>query len=199
MRWHGNRTIKVFKGTIYYARAGQGRYIVIYYHRRSKVSGVPTIHIELRLTNPDQCRRNHLGDLHQVLKSDTPSIFKKNVKFAFVDRNTFNRKLDAAAGRQVRKFNGRRSPYANCRNGWRRRIRYMLGRELVGDAYEVKRDLFQQVWVQNCIDAKLPIFFGHTTESLPVNILSGRVKQAWPRPLPYNNKCENMPKWKIED
>ncbi len=158
MKWHAQREVTGVYETTYFGKPWERRNPTIYSDLPSKISGKPTIHIEVRLFGVAVCDRYGARTLDEIAELDREGIILRNLGLAFVETNRFRKNLKTAADRKTPAHLRRVIGQYQARRSWERSLQQSLGREMVGGSYRASRPLLAQLKVQDCMDAKLAIF-----------------------------------------
>lgn len=114
---HTRRGSKRSRGDVFYWQRGRiGRGLAVYGDRVSKITGLPTCHIELRLAKARRCRKAGIHTASDLAKIDIGLLMREHLKFFRCSSNRFGQMIEdwlrkkypsvrrrAAAARQMRR------------------------------------------------------------------------------------------------
>lgn len=98
--WHGKQKVCRIENTTYTAARSARRNIVKYADRRSKITGTPCCHIEMRLLHVDTLRNAGFSDIQSLKDLNHYDFWSKNLRLREINVEKFGKEL---LNRQQRK------------------------------------------------------------------------------------------------
>jgi len=99
--WRGKRDRTVYEGTLYFGPASTRRNVAVYLSR-SKITGQPVVHLELRYSAA-ACRRRGVHRIGDLSALDIEACIRRDIKLTAICWRTADRAIDRLAAALMRK------------------------------------------------------------------------------------------------
>lgn len=122
--WRGNRKMRQFRETTYFAKAWQGRNMAVYVDK-SKITGAPVCHVEFRYYSARVCGSIGVRQLRDLRDFDALSLMRRHTRLSALIRPKVLSVIDGLIGAAVLIHN-RRNKHRITRTEMARRYSKLL-------------------------------------------------------------------------
>lgn len=125
--WRGKRERAVYEGTVYLGPASTRRNVAVYVSD-SKITSQPAVHVELRYSRADTCRRRGVHRIGDLLALDIEACVRRDLRFSAICWRIADRAIDKLAAQVVRRHADRAETVKTPTTIYDRRIGIELAR-----------------------------------------------------------------------